>query len=172
MGISKNAFVVAAAFFALLSVAGCGRYVNDSATAGDPAPSLALPPAPASVVAVPNNQTSVSVAGVTLADEPLDPNAIGVQVTSANTVVSPPTVASTVPPVSLPAKTTVPQSATTKATPTPTVATKSVDYTVKDGDTLSVIAQNNGVKLSSLAAFNGISDRDTLKPGQVLKIPQ
>lgn len=44
-------------------------------------------------------------------------------------------------------------------------------YVVEDGDTLSGIASKFGISTRSLAAANGISDPNTLKPGQQLLIP-
>lgn len=48
---------------------------------------------------------------------------------------------------------------------------KSGDYTVKSGDTLSGIAQQHSVKTNDLARANGLSLTDTIHPGQKLKIP-
>jgi cell wall-associated NlpC family hydrolase len=52
---------------------------------------------------------------------------------------------------------------------TPAFATTS--YTVKTGDTLSVLAQRFAVPLDSLTKLNGIADADQLKVGQELKLP-
>lgn len=46
----------------------------------------------------------------------------------------------------------------------------SVRYTVRSGDTLSAIARRHGVSVSQLVAWNGISARSTLRPGQKLSI--
>lgn len=46
-----------------------------------------------------------------------------------------------------------------------------VEYTVKGGDTLSVIAEKNGISLDTLLWANGLSTGDYIKPGDVLKIP-
>ena len=43
-------------------------------------------------------------------------------------------------------------------------------YTVRDGDTLWDIARDHGVRVASLAKWNGIAPRDTIKPGQELVI--
>lgn len=51
--------------------------------------------------------------------------------------------------------------------PTPTVQT----YKVKEGDTLSGIANQYGLTSQQLAKYNGLTDADTLHIGQVLKIP-
>src|SRR5690606_12294046 len=44
-------------------------------------------------------------------------------------------------------------------------------YTVAPGDTLFVIAQQFGVPLETLIAYNGLSDPNQLEIGQVLLIP-
>jgi LysM repeat protein len=51
------------------------------------------------------------------------------------------------------------------------VAIFSVDYTVRQGDTLRAIARDNDVSLSDLVAANKISNPDLIRPGQVLVIP-
>jgi LysM repeat protein len=51
------------------------------------------------------------------------------------------------------------------------VATVSVDYTVKRGDTLGQIASEKGVELSDLIDANDISNPDLIFPGQILIIP-
>ncbi len=43
-------------------------------------------------------------------------------------------------------------------------------YIVRPGDTLWNIARNNGVRVSSLAKWNGMAPRDTLRTGQKLVI--
>ena len=43
-------------------------------------------------------------------------------------------------------------------------------YTVKEGDTLSAIAQKYGVSYQTLASMNGISNPNLIYPGQVLLI--
>ena len=50
-------------------------------------------------------------------------------------------------------------------------ATASTTYRVKRGDTLSGIASRHRVSLNKLLAYNSMSMRDTLKVGQVLRIP-
>jgi LysM repeat protein len=45
-------------------------------------------------------------------------------------------------------------------------------YTVKEGDTLLGIAIRLGVDLDDLADLNKIQDRNSIKIGQVLKIPK
>lgn len=45
-----------------------------------------------------------------------------------------------------------------------------ITYTVKQGDTLSDIAQKYGTTYQAIAQKNGISDPDKIYPGQVLKI--
>lgn len=44
-------------------------------------------------------------------------------------------------------------------------------YTVKAGDTLSSIAEKNGVTLEDILACNDIADKDLIYQGQVIKIP-
>jgi LysM repeat protein len=51
------------------------------------------------------------------------------------------------------------------------VALFSVDYTVRQGDTLGAIARDNGVSLADLVAANNISNPNLIRPGQVLVIP-
>jgi LysM repeat protein len=51
------------------------------------------------------------------------------------------------------------------------VAAFSVDYTVKRGDTLAEIAQENGVTVAELAEANDIANPNLIYPGQVLVIP-
>jgi LysM repeat protein len=51
------------------------------------------------------------------------------------------------------------------------VAMASVDYTVKRGDTLAEIAQENGVTVAELAEANDIANPNLIYPGQVLVIP-
>lgn len=51
------------------------------------------------------------------------------------------------------------------------VATASVDYTVKRGDTLGKIARDLGVSVSALADINNLANPDLIYAGQVLTIP-
>ena len=51
------------------------------------------------------------------------------------------------------------------------VAVFSMDYTVKNGDTLGRIARDHGVSLSDLASINNITNPNLIRPGQVLVIP-
>ncbi len=44
-------------------------------------------------------------------------------------------------------------------------------HTVRQGESLYGIARDNGVKLSDLERYNGISDSRKVKPGTVLKVP-
>lgn len=44
-------------------------------------------------------------------------------------------------------------------------------YEVKPGDTLSDIARKNALSVETLAVANGLPDRDTIRVGQVLKVP-
>jgi LysM repeat protein len=51
------------------------------------------------------------------------------------------------------------------------VAIFSVDYTVRQGDTLGEIARDHDVSVSDLVAANRISNPNLIRPGQVLVIP-
>jgi LysM repeat protein len=51
------------------------------------------------------------------------------------------------------------------------VAAASVDYTVRQGDTLGRIARDHNVSVSDLASLNSIANPDVIRAGQVLKIP-
>lgn len=55
--------------------------------------------------------------------------------------------------------------------PAVTVKTPQSFYEVKPGDTLTDIARKNGLSIETLAAANGLPDRDQIKSGQVLKVP-
>lgn len=44
-------------------------------------------------------------------------------------------------------------------------------YEVKNGDTLTCIARKKGISLETLAAANGLEDRDKIRAGQFLAIP-
>lgn len=67
-----------------------------------------------------------------------------------------------------PAENTTPSPAPTTA---PVPEKKETNYTVKEGDTLSSIANANGMSSTELATYNGITDANSLHIGQVLKIP-
>ncbi len=56
-------------------------------------------------------------------------------------------------------------------TPPTTAAPQSQLYEVQPGDTLSVIAERFGISTTALADANGITDVNTIKPGQELTIP-
>lgn len=59
-------------------------------------------------------------------------------------------------------------------TPAPTqapVEKKETTYTVVEGDTLSSIANAHDMTSTELASYNGITDVNSLKIGQVIKIP-
>jgi LysM repeat protein len=53
----------------------------------------------------------------------------------------------------------------------PTPAPAPQTYTVVEGDTLALIAQNFGTTVEALQAANGIDDPDEIVIGQVLIIP-
>lgn len=46
-----------------------------------------------------------------------------------------------------------------------------ITYTVKEGDTVFNIAQQHNVGWTTVATINNLSSPFTLKPGQILKIP-
>lgn len=52
-----------------------------------------------------------------------------------------------------------------------TTPTTPATYTVKQGDTLSVIARRHGVSMTALAQANALTNPDALRIGQVLTIP-
>jgi LysM repeat protein len=56
-------------------------------------------------------------------------------------------------------------------TPAPAPASTAKTYTVQSGDTMSSIANANGMTSAQLSAYNGITDPNSLQIGQVLKIP-
>lgn len=55
--------------------------------------------------------------------------------------------------------------------PVPAAAPAPLRYTVKSGDTLSVIARRHGVPMMSIARANNMANPNTLRVGQVLIIP-
>lgn len=55
--------------------------------------------------------------------------------------------------------------------PTSAGATETLQYTVKSGDTLSLIASNFGVRASALQEANDLASPDLLRVGQLLSIP-
>lgn len=52
-----------------------------------------------------------------------------------------------------------------------TTSSAPATYTVKQGDTLSVIARRHGVSMAALAQANSLTNPDALRIGQVLTIP-
>ncbi len=52
-----------------------------------------------------------------------------------------------------------------------TVASRSTEYRVRSGDTLSEIAERHGITTRSLIQHNGLSARSVIKPGQTIQIP-
>ncbi len=83
-----------------------------------------------------------------------EPASAGVQATSEDSVVTP--IATTTIP------TTAPPAASMEA---------AGSYVVETGDTLSVIAEQFGITTEALSQANGITDVDTIRPGQELIIP-
>ena len=80
-----------------------------------------------------------------------------------------PTAQSTADASATPAEGTAVAAAPTKPAAKPTAAR--VTYTVKRGDQLSAIAKKFGVSLSALERANGITNANSIQPGQVLIIP-
>jgi len=60
---------------------------------------------------------------------------------------------------------------TTPAPATPAPQPQVQTYTVQEGDTMSGIANKYNMTSQELATYNGITDVNSLKIGQVLKIP-
>lgn len=60
------------------------------------------------------------------------------------------------------------------ATPAPAPAADSgyTTYVIKEGDTLSTIANSNGMTSKQLMDYNGIVDPASIIPGQSIKIPK
>lgn len=69
-------------------------------------------------------------------------------------------------------QTTTPAPAPTTPTPTPAPAATPETYTVKEGDSLSSIANGFGLTSKQVADYNGITDPNSLQIGQVIKIPK
>lgn len=90
-----------------------------------------------------------------IVDDGGDPEIAGVSITSPDAVVTTVTTApgETVPPTTEPAP------------------PADILYTIQPGDTLSVIAGRYGIAIGDLAAHNGITDVDSIKPGEQLAIP-
>jgi hypothetical protein len=59
----------------------------------------------------------------------------------------------------------------TAARATATSTATATDYTVKDGDTLALIAQSSGVTVSAIVQLNPDIDPSNLRVGQVLHLP-
>jgi len=69
------------------------------------------------------------------------------------------------------ASTPVTTSAASTAASKPSTATTGLEYVVKAGDALSLIAWRHGVNLSALLGANGLSVTSLIMPGQRLQIP-
>jgi LysM repeat protein len=88
-----------------------------------------------------------------------EPAAAGISAVSDATVVPPaPTTVSTLPTTPAP-------------TSTPPAAAPAGTYVIEPGDTLSVIAEQFGVTVEALSEANGITDVNSIRPGQELVIP-
>lgn len=59
---------------------------------------------------------------------------------------------------------------TANTTIEPDTRKTTISYTVKDGDTLSTIGWNYGLKIATIKASNSMAS-DTIKPGQTLRLP-
>ena len=63
-----------------------------------------------------------------------------------------------------------------EATPAPTEEPPAgpIQYTMQEGDTVSGVAEQYGIRYLDLLAFNGLSEEDAavLQPGDVISIPQ
>ena len=68
-----------------------------------------------------------------------------------------------------PAPTTIASVTTTTVATTTPAPTGS--YVVEPGDTLSFIAERIGVSIAALSEANGITDVNSIQPGQQLNIP-
>ncbi len=55
--------------------------------------------------------------------------------------------------------------------PAPAPAETGDTYTVQSGDTLSGISEKCGISVEKLAVYNSIADANTLRVGQIIKIP-
>lgn len=94
----------------------------------------------------------------TVEETDVEPVTAGVQVVSEEPIIVPP-------PTTAPPVTTSPTTATTVP------AAPAGSYIVEAGDTLSVIADRFGVSIEALQTANGLSDVNTIRPGQELVIP-
>jgi surface antigen len=65
----------------------------------------------------------------------------------------------------------IPLSSGQNETEQPSRRTSIITYSVKEGDTLSVIAQRFGLSIKTLADVNDISAVNNIRPGQTLSIP-
>ncbi|MGB5756867.1 MAG: LysM domain-containing protein [Acidimicrobiales bacterium] len=92
--------------------------------------------------------------GAASTDGGSEPVMAGIEVVSDEPVIVPPPTTATVP--------------TTATTAPPATAGS---YVVESGDTLSVIARRFNVSVDALSQANGITDVNTIRPGQELVIP-
>jgi LysM repeat protein/RNA polymerase subunit RPABC4/transcription elongation factor Spt4 len=100
--------------------------------------------------------------------EPVATTATGVPITPTLTPTPTATMTATSTAVASPTATPAPVANPT-ATPTPTAAGDT--YTVAPGDTLVLIAERIGRSVAALMAYNGITNSNVLRAGQVLRIP-
>jgi len=107
--------------------------------------------------------TSLPLAGCGRLLPPPTPTATG----EAST----PTATGTPSPTATRRATVTPAPATPSATPTPTVTPTPIIYTIKQGDTLLVIARQYGVTVEAIQELNGITDPRRLRIAQEIIIP-
>ena len=65
-------------------------------------------------------------------------------------------------PVAAPAEAAAPEAVAPAAT---------IDYTVQEGDDITAVVVKFGVSAAEIRELNGLGENDTLKPGQVIKLP-
>ncbi len=104
-------------------------------------------------------------------DETIAPGTLITPTTTATTTVAQtPTATMTPTPTILPSPTATP-SPVANPSATPTATAVGDTYTVAPGDTLVLIAERVGRSVAALIAYNGISNPNALRAGQVLRIP-
>jgi LasA protease len=93
-----------------------------------------------------------------------EPSPVAATLDDLGTEVNPPTVIEAIP------ETAIPSVVSTQNEP-PQMPSIAGEYSVQPGDTLSGIADANGVSLESLLSINNLSDPNILSVGQIIKIP-